>query len=183
MLPRWHSKHAASLTLIMEYNLLMANPYVLESKFRPPQISGNLLKRQRVINELSQASDYRLMILQAGAGYGKSTALTWLSEEYEKVIWYQVSEEDQDPLVFLLHLCHATAMAFPDLDVAFYPLGFVPDQPNHGETSIYRGIVWHIHTGNEIVFTCWEEVEAFIHQVIPLEILKTNKGVDDEIEG
>jgi hypothetical protein len=70
-----------------------------------------------------------------------------------------------------------------DPEVASYLLRFVLDQPNQGDTPIYRGIVRHIQTGNEIVFTCWEDVEAFIHQVIPLEILKTNKGVDDEIEG
>lgn len=94
----------------------MANPYVLEAKLRPPQISGNLIRRQRVIDKLSQARDYRLTILQAGAGYGKSTALTRLSEEFEQVIWYQISDEDQDPFVFLLHLCYSTALALPEVE-------------------------------------------------------------------
>lgn len=68
-------------------------------------------------------------------------------------------------------------------DVASYLLRFVHDQPKTGESPKYRGVVRHIQTGTEIVFTCWEDVEAFIQQLIPLETLKTEKGVDDEIEG
>ncbi|MDI6768074.1 MAG: hypothetical protein QMD04_00180 [Anaerolineales bacterium] len=62
--------------------------------------------RPRVSLRLKQALDHRLTILQAGAGYGKSTALAELAEEIQPLVWYQVNEEDNDPLVFLLHLCH-----------------------------------------------------------------------------
>jgi len=59
--------------------------------------------------------NYRLTILQAGAGYGKSTALSGLAEEFQPLFWYQVTQEDADPLVFLLHLCHATQRTLPEL--------------------------------------------------------------------
>jgi DNA-binding SARP family transcriptional activator len=62
-----------------------------------------------------QAYDYRLTILQAEAGYGKSTALTELAEITKPLAWYQVNEDDNDPLVFLLHLCHAVAHAMPNM--------------------------------------------------------------------
>jgi LuxR family maltose regulon positive regulatory protein len=45
--------------------------------------------------------DYRLTILQAGAGYGKSTDLVELTGEIQPIVWYQVDQEDNDPLVFL----------------------------------------------------------------------------------
>jgi LuxR family maltose regulon positive regulatory protein len=61
------------------------------------------------------ALNYKLTILQASAGYGKSTALAALAEETGSAIWYQVTEEDGDPLVFLLHLCHATHRVLPHL--------------------------------------------------------------------
>ena len=48
-------------------------------------------------------------------GYGKTTALADLSKREYPLIWYQLMEEDSDPLVFLLHLCHATFRALPDL--------------------------------------------------------------------
>jgi ATP/maltotriose-dependent transcriptional regulator MalT/two-component SAPR family response regulator len=69
-----------------------------------------------VAQNLKQAFEYRLAILQAGAGYGKSTALADVAAECPGVLWYQVSEEDNDPLVFLLHLCHAIRQAAPELN-------------------------------------------------------------------
>lgn len=93
----------------------MANPHVLETKIKPPRVGGNHLDRTRVKDKLANVIDYRLTILQAGAGYGKSTTLSFLAEDHSHVVWYQLAEEDQDPLVFLLHLCHATQRVYPEL--------------------------------------------------------------------
>jgi ATP/maltotriose-dependent transcriptional regulator MalT len=64
---------------------------------------------------LGEALFYRLTILQAGAGYGKSSALTELVKKDCDVIWYHVTKEDSDPLVFLLHLCRATQSTIADI--------------------------------------------------------------------
>lgn len=95
---------------------------VLRTKIIPPPRHARTLPRPRVSHLLKQALDYRLTLLQAGAGYGKSTALAELAGEIQPLIWYQVNAEDNDPLVFLLHLCHAAAYALPglpDLPLAF----------------------------------------------------------------
>ena len=99
----------------------MLSPRILRTKIIPPLRRARTLTRPRVSLILRQALDYRLTILQAGAGYGKSTALVELAEEIQPLVWYQVNEEDNDPLVFLLHLCHAIHRALPDL----------PDLPIH----------------------------------------------------
>ena len=80
---------------------------VLRTKIIPPPRNARTLTRPRVNQILKQAFDYRLTVLQAGAGYGKSTALAELAGEIQPIIWYQVGDEDNDPLVFLLHICHA----------------------------------------------------------------------------
>ena len=102
----------------------MMQPYspILRTKIIPPPHNPRTLARPRVSQVLKQALEYRLTILQAEAGYGKSTALVELAGEIKPLIWYQVNVEDNDPLVFLLHLCHAIQYAIPemtDLPIAY----------------------------------------------------------------
>jgi DNA-binding SARP family transcriptional activator len=92
-----------------------AFPRVLRTKIIPPPRNARTLARPRVSAELRGAFDYRLTILQAGAGYGKSTALAELAAEIRPLIWYQANEEDNDPLVFLLHLFYATRETLPEI--------------------------------------------------------------------
>ena len=99
----------------------MILPRILRTKIIPPLRRARTLTRPRVSLMLRQALDYRLTILQAGAGYGKSTALAEMAETVQPLVWYQVNEEDNDPLVFLLHLCHAIRQALPNLpDLPIY---------------------------------------------------------------
>jgi ATP/maltotriose-dependent transcriptional regulator MalT len=96
-------------------------PHVVRTKTIPPPRRARTLARPRVTQRLLQAHDYRLTILQAGAGYGKSTALAELAADAAPLIWCQVSDEDGDPLVLLLHICYATQHVFPavvDLPIA-----------------------------------------------------------------
>lgn len=88
----------------------------LRTKITPPRKTQRILDRPRITEALSTALQYRLTTMQAGAGYGKSTTLAALVEKYPSLIWYQITEEDRDPFVFLLHLCHATQYAFPDIE-------------------------------------------------------------------
>lgn len=99
---------------------MLSVPFV-RTKIVPPPRNARLLPRPRVIDALLQAFDYRLTILQAGAGYGKSTALSELAGQVTPLAWYQVTSEDSDPLVFLIHLCHAFARALPETN-AHLPL-------------------------------------------------------------
>ncbi|MDX9990424.1 MAG: BTAD domain-containing putative transcriptional regulator [Anaerolineales bacterium] len=88
---------------------------VLRTKIIPPPQNANTLSRPRLRDTLRESFDHRLTLLQAGAGYGKSTALADFAQASQGVVWYQVLPEDNDPLVFLLHLNHAIRIAFPDL--------------------------------------------------------------------
>jgi LuxR family maltose regulon positive regulatory protein len=101
----------------------MLIPAVLQTKITPPPVSPRTHNRPRVTQALLEALRYRLTLLQAGAGYGKSTALNVLAAHHSPLIWYQVGEEDNDPLIFLLHLCYATRRALPEIEKL--PIAFV----------------------------------------------------------
>jgi len=93
----------------------MTLSHILRTKLIPPPRNMRTLTRPRVNQTLKQAFDYRLTILQAEAGYGKSTALAELAAELRPVIWYQASAEDNDPLVFLLQFCYALQHTLPEI--------------------------------------------------------------------
>ncbi len=114
-------------------------PSILRTKIIPPPRNARILARPRVSQILKQALDYRLTILQAGAGYGKSTALAELAGEAKPLIWYQVNEEDNDPLVFLLHVCHAIQYALPE--IMDLPIAYLNDWDGAQGPLPWRGVV------------------------------------------
>ncbi len=114
-------------------------PHVIRTKIIPPPRRARTLARPRVSQSLRQALEYRLTILQAGAGYGKSTALAELAEEVQPLIWCQVSDEDSDPPVLLLHLCYAIQHALPT--IADLPIAVIEAWDGDQGPLPWRGIL------------------------------------------
>ena len=77
---------------------------VIRSQLFPPRQRRGLLRRPRLEARLEAVLDYPLTIVQAGTGYGKSTALAALAGLVESLRWYTITEPDRDPLLFLAHL-------------------------------------------------------------------------------
>jgi hypothetical protein len=60
-------------------------------------------------------------------------------------------------------------------DVASFVIRIVRNQSNELEGFAYHGMVRHVQTDKEIYFTCWDEVEEFIQQVVPLNNTSSHK--------
>ncbi|MGD2178610.1 MAG: transcriptional regulator, partial [Anaerolineae bacterium] len=81
----------------------------------PPRLHKHTLHRPRVTGRVLEALDYRLTVVQAGTGYGKSTALAALADREYPLAWYHLDGQDADSFVFLLHLIHSFRIALPDM--------------------------------------------------------------------
>ncbi len=88
---------------------------IVRTKLAPPRPQKYTLPRPRLTQRLLEARDYRLTIVQAGTGYGKSTALAALAGEPLSLIWYRLDAEDRDSQRFLTHLLHGFVTALPGL--------------------------------------------------------------------
>jgi LuxR family maltose regulon positive regulatory protein len=91
---------------------------ILKTKISPPALSSRVLRRPQVEEQLLESNRYRLTILQASAGYGKSTALANLAGNQSAetpIIWYQLGREDSNFLTFIHYLLHATLRVIPDM--------------------------------------------------------------------
>ena len=67
-----------------------------------------LVARPRLMSRLEQCADARLIVLQAPAGYGKTSVMQlWASERAgsgEGIVWLSLDDRDKDPMFFARHL-------------------------------------------------------------------------------
>ncbi|MGH7451790.1 MAG: BTAD domain-containing putative transcriptional regulator, partial [bacterium] len=90
---------------------------------------------------MREALDYRLTLVQAGTGYGKSTALAALVESESPLhyVWYSVSEADADPQHFLSYLIEAFRLRLPELSDA--PLALLHEVSAEGDPGAWSQVV------------------------------------------
>ena len=88
---------------------------VIRTKLVLPRARRYFLQRPALSARLLEAQHYRLTVVQASTGYGKSTALASALREAPLILfWYSITETDRDPLLFLLHLIYAFRLRWPD---------------------------------------------------------------------
>jgi ATP/maltotriose-dependent transcriptional regulator MalT/DNA-binding SARP family transcriptional activator len=80
----------------------------------PPRPPRAWLRRPRLDQLLARAIEYPVTVMNASAGYGKSSALaSFAARGGWPTIWYSLGDGSADPLVFLLHLAHACHDTMP----------------------------------------------------------------------
>ncbi len=85
------------------------------SKATLPARRPAIIRRQRLIEALSKALDYRITLVSAPAGYGKTTLLLDFAQSAEyPVAWYALDERDRDLDTFLRYFTAAGRHQFPD---------------------------------------------------------------------
>lgn len=78
---------------------------IILSQINPPAQRSRVLVRERINQRLAGMLHYPLTILEAGTGYGKSTAiLSFLREKDLPIYWFTLSGTDRDPKLFLAKL-------------------------------------------------------------------------------
>jgi LuxR family maltose regulon positive regulatory protein len=109
------------LTLSRKETDHMSEPSLLVTKFTVPPVRAHLLPRAVLIERLNQGSTLPLVLLSAGAGFGKTTLLAaWASQYTHPVAWLTLDPLDNDPQRFWSAFITALRTRFPTLgEVAF----------------------------------------------------------------
>ena len=76
---------------------------ILKTKIKRPQLQQvRLLERPKLLHQLFGEATHRLVLIQAAAGYGKTTVMVQLSEQLEvrhiTVGWLTLDNDDNDPI-------------------------------------------------------------------------------------
>lgn len=77
---------------------------LITTKFNIPTIDSKVVKRPRLFRKLDTCFEYRITLVTAPAGYGKTTLVTsWLSEKKKRKLittWLSLDGDDNDPECF-----------------------------------------------------------------------------------
>ncbi len=78
---------------------------VLLSKLQAPQLKPKTLHRKRLVDLLRMNLDKKVILIYAGAGYGKTTLLSqFLSSNEIPYVYYHLEKSDAEPVVFFSYL-------------------------------------------------------------------------------
>ena len=86
---------------------------LIKSKIRVPRRQPTLLRRERLVNYLHENIDHKLILVSAGAGYGKTSLLIDYSHDTElPVCWYSLDRNDCHIFTFIEYLVAAIRERF-----------------------------------------------------------------------
>lgn len=89
---------------------------LIRTKLQRPQLPGDLVLRQRLLDRLRAGLSRKLTLISAQAGAGKSTLMAqWLADvarQYHST-WLSLDEHDNDLVVFVSYLIGAVQTAVP----------------------------------------------------------------------
>jgi len=119
---------------------MLRDDLILRTRLTPPRRHRRLLPRPALIAQLQTALDYRLTLVQAGTGYGKSTALAELAEQAPfTLFWYSAAESDADPQRFLAYLIAAFQAGLPAL--SDYPQALLREARAQGQPNAWPSVI------------------------------------------
>jgi len=91
------------------------NLIITQTKIITPQRRKDYLTRPRLLELLNDLFDFRLIIVAAPAGYGKTTLLVDFAHQFDwPVCWLALEPIDQDLTRFLSHFIYSIKQKFPD---------------------------------------------------------------------
>jgi LuxR family maltose regulon positive regulatory protein len=88
---------------------------LIQTKTLIPREGKRLLRRERLVNFLHENIDRQLILISAGAGYGKTSLLVDFASDAEMPIcWYAPDESDRSLRDFAEYLVASIEQTFPD---------------------------------------------------------------------
>ncbi|MBE8969610.1 hypothetical protein IQ277_26335 [Nostocales cyanobacterium LEGE 12452] len=92
---------------------------LLVTKLHLPSPRSPLVQRKRLWEKLNQGLTSRLILISAGAGFGKTTVLSeWVDQTQVSVSWLSLDEQDNDPTRFFSYIVAALQQNNKDIGEA-----------------------------------------------------------------
>ncbi|MBS3809848.1 MAG: hypothetical protein KGY38_06830 [Desulfobacterales bacterium] len=92
---------------------------LVQTKTTIPPLRVQTLERLRLNRRLDECNNYKLTLVSAPAGFGKTTLLAgWASNADPRVAWLSVDREDNDPAAFWTYFVAALRSVYSDIGIS-----------------------------------------------------------------
>ncbi len=92
---------------------------LLNTKLNIPPIRPSHVHRTELIQKLDKLREYKLALIVASAGYGKTSLVSeWITQSLWRVAWFSIDAGDNDPVRFWDYVIAAIQTAFPGIGEA-----------------------------------------------------------------
>ncbi|QBD83263.1 hypothetical protein EPA93_47800 [Ktedonosporobacter rubrisoli] len=103
---------------------------LLITKLGPPRLPTHVIMRRQLLQQLMQVNNYRLFLLSAPAGFGKTTLLsTWAHQTSQLIAWISLDAGDNDPSDFWSYILHALNTLLPGIAETALAMLQLPQPP------------------------------------------------------
>jgi LuxR family transcriptional regulator, maltose regulon positive regulatory protein len=87
---------------------------IIETKFVPPVVKETYIRRPALMKKMRTITNYKLLIVHSGAGYGKSTAISqFLQDESLTYCWYSITANDDGLVPFVTNILYSIQKQVP----------------------------------------------------------------------
>jgi serine/threonine-protein kinase PknK len=130
---------------------MAVGPPVVSSKYRSPKPGGKWVPRTRLNDVLRSDASWRLALIHAPAGFGKSTlAAQWmelLGAQGRTTAWLSLDRDDNNTVWFLSHLLEAIGRAKTGFDQELQQL--LEERPDDAERYVVPALINAIDEGGQ----------------------------------
>jgi LuxR family maltose regulon positive regulatory protein len=89
---------------------------LLTTKLNVPPVRPSHVQRVELIQRLDKLREYRLALIVASAGYGKTALVSeWIARSQSKVAWFSIDAGDNEPVRFWDYVIAAIQTTYPDI--------------------------------------------------------------------
>ncbi|MBZ0298422.1 MAG: LuxR C-terminal-related transcriptional regulator [Anaerolineae bacterium] len=89
---------------------------LLNTKLNVPPVRPSHVQRVELIQKLDKLREYKLALIVASAGYGKTALVSeWIAQSRPKVAWFSIDSGDNDPVRFWDYVIAAIQTVYPDI--------------------------------------------------------------------
>ena len=89
---------------------------LLKTKFYPPPLPSNHVRRPHLIQELNTGIQRKLTLISAPAGFGKTILVSeWVEAQKEPIAWLSLDPQDDDSVRFWICFISALQNVYPQI--------------------------------------------------------------------